>query len=397
MTDILCLSMSPATDWFGRGTSATTRSGANRNRHVLEGLLRHRAVGRIISVDFLPINFKKAIRQYTDGVLRPIGVPVRRSLFSTLSQVNDRLFVLSTVTSVLSRRLLLSLLRETLFHLGVRDHWLWSYHPFFPDLMGTTGESVAVFDTVDNWAAHPVYAGYRERLERSYRTIGDRANVIFTVNDGLHGLFPGHHRVLTVPNGVDLEHYRRPTAAPADVQFTQATGPIVVYEGVMQRRVDFDLIATLARMRPNYQFLFIGPVWPDADVASVQAMPNVQFLGPRSYDALPAYLTHSTVGIIPHRIDQFTASMDPLKLYEYLASGVPVVTTAVAGSGRFKRFVHVADGASDFARALDEAIVDAERSDRDAIRTVVKDASWDRRVADMVTFIDRSAAPTADS
>src|SRR5205085_12022597 len=132
--------------------------------------------------------------------------------------------------------------------------------------------------------------------------------------------------------------------------------------------VDVVLVAVLARARPNWSFVLLGPV--GTDTSAVRGLDNVTLLGPRSYDALPAYLAAMDVGLIPFKQDRVTYHADPIKAYEYLAAGLPIVATDMPALRRLANIIRLADSPQSFLNQIGAAIA-AGRAAHDAERRAV--------------------------
>jgi glycosyltransferase involved in cell wall biosynthesis len=172
------------------------------------------------------------------------------------------------------------------------------------------------------------------------------------------------------PNGVDLAAYRRDSPAPARLP----AEPFAVYVGSVQSRVDLELLATVAKEVP---VVVAGP----ADEASAEVLRStpLTWLGPIDVALVPGLLQRAAVGLLPHRVDAFTASMDPMKLLEYLAAGLPVVSTPLPGTGLSTQ-VRVAGDADAFCSAVREAI--GQR--RGGVDPAVVDRDWSVVAGDLL-------------
>jgi glycosyltransferase involved in cell wall biosynthesis len=140
----------------------------------------------------------------------------------------------------------------------------------------------------------------------------------------------GAERAVTlVTNGVDVARYRRPAPRPDDLP----AGRLALYVGTLHAdRLDVDLTARSAQaLAPDARLVLLGPDALSAADRDRLHHAGAVLLGPRPYARVPAYLQHADVLVVPHVVSPFTESLDPLKLYEYLAVGRPVVSTAVAG------------------------------------------------------------------
>jgi len=125
-----------------------------------------------------------------------------------------------------------------------------------------------------------------------------------------------------LPNGVDFEHFAKQTSLP--YEYEKIPPPRIIYVGAIREWFDVKLLANAARSLPQYSFILIGDIL--IDISLIKELPNVFFLGPRDFSEIPAYIQHCQVGIIPFKVNRLTNSIHPIKLYEYFACGLPVVS-----------------------------------------------------------------------
>lgn len=157
-------------------------------------------------------------------------------------------------------------------------------------------------------------------------------------------------------NGVDLDHFRN---IPEKVEFSrefqavlQRNRKIVGYYGALAQWFDYTLLEHTARMLPDVSFVLIGKIYDGSFYRSgVQQLPNVFFVGAVPYAQLPAYAARFDVCMIPFRVNSITNATSPLKLFEYMAIGKPILTTAMHENAKY-RSVHIAGNAEDFAAKL---------------------------------------------
>jgi UDP-galactopyranose mutase len=194
---------------------------------------------------------------------------------------------------------------------------------------------------------------------------------------------------------VDGEHFaqaRRPQVDPED----QATlrRPRLGFYGVLDERLDTDLIERVADLRPQWEFVLVGPV-AKIDPASLPRRPNLHYLGPKTYAELPTYLAGWDVALIPFARNQATRFISPTKTPEYLAAGRPVVSTSirdVAEPYEGQRLVWIADSPDEFVAAAEAAMRDdgvARQSRADAFLATM---SWDTTWAAMDRLVAEHAA-----
>lgn len=224
------------------------------------------------------------------------------------------------------------------------------------------------FDAVDDWRGHPVAERVGPRVEQGYRAAADLD--LSTANsprlaERLHADFGLTCTVVT--NGVDLDAFASPAGAPDGLP----SRPFAVYVGVVQERVDVDLLCALAAAGP----LDVVVAGPATDAALDQLRRSQAIvLGSVPHELVPGLLRRAAVGLVPHHVNEFTTSMDPMKLLEYLAAGLPVVTTPLPGVSDLSRRVLVADGVAEFVSAVREA------NDLGVLRgpdPAVRDRDWD--------------------
>jgi glycosyltransferase involved in cell wall biosynthesis len=189
-----------------------------------------------------------------------------------------------------------------------------------------------------------------------------------------------------VPNAVDVSRWR--DAVP-DPSLANLRRPRVGYAGSLQARVDGGLIGRLATLVPEATFVIAGRAMSAFWHHPLGLPANVRLIGNVPFPRMPAVLAAMDACIVPHVVDGFTASMDPLKLYEYLAAGRPVVSTVASPNPRLAPHVRVARGAAAMADALREEIDGDSPAKREARRGAVAGDTWDARAATVIETLER--------
>jgi len=187
----------------------------------------------------------------------------------------------------------------------------------------------------------------------------------------------GPQQTLLIPNGVETEHFSSPHPIPAE--YASIPAPRAVFVGTIAEWFDPDLVMTVARALPNVSFVIIGP--GKDRIARIGGLANVHVLGPRPYASVPAYMQHADIGLIPFSrigMEDFVDDINPLKLYEYMAAGLPVVSTPIGQAVASGAPMHVAKSAAEFAeavRGLTGASKDASRE-----REFAASFDWSRQL-----------------
>lgn len=216
-----------------------------------------------------------------------------------------------------------------------------SAHPLWNPLLTRLGADRTAFDAVDDWRGHPLAARAGARIDRGYRAARD-ATVVTANSAPLAARLAADYQLdaTTVPNGVSLDAFTHPGAAPSGLPAV----PFAVYVGVVQERVDIELLLALAG--DGIPLVVAGPAPPE--IAAVLERAGATVLGPVPYREVPGLLCRAAVGLVPHRVNELTTSMDPMKVLEYLAAGLPVVSTPLPGMDALSPRVVVAEDRAAF-------------------------------------------------
>lgn len=383
MKTLLMLNMSFAYDW--------DRGIVNRNYHVLQQAIQSSRWERIISVDFFPFTWKKKVK----FLLRDKPwKKTEQTIANGWTWSIERSPAHDSVVRV--KALSVSQLPNILGTLGVdvaSDEdtlTVWSYNPLATEVYEQFPNAMHVFDAVDNWLEHGSYGRQQEQLTDGYETIRQYATVIFTVSQAMVDFFGKRERVVYVPNGVDIDFFSAGTCGhPA---LAGLKGPVIGYHGNIQSRINFTLLQYLIDKHADYQFVLAGFVWKEVakQIKALEKRANVTVIREIPYYELPNIIACFDVAIIPHVIDRFTQSMNPLKLYEYLAAGKPVIATAVAGVEQFGDLVTLAISPEDFSKGIEEAIQNESVEMMERRMQAVVTHAWEDRWQLMVDVLDQA-------
>lgn len=292
-------------------------------------------------------------------------------------------------------RLIVRQIRAALRRLPDRPVQLWLFTPDAPELVDLLRPERVLYYCVDDFAA---FSGFDEHLiERLERETVSKSDIVIATSKVLYRERKrDHDNTHLVPHGVDFEHFARaaahPDHAPPD-DLESIPHPVLGYMGLISDYVDLDLLAGAAGARPRWSFVLIGSA--RCETATLEGIANVHLLGPKAYDELPAYLRHFDVGLIPFRMNRLTRAVNPIKLREYLAAGLPVVSSPMAAVLDYQPAVQVATSLDEFIDACDRALamtVDGRAADRQAL---VRIESWRSRVERISTLVTESHEPSA--
>jgi len=267
------------------------------------------------------------------------------------------------------------------------DAVLWYYTPMAlgaaPDHFG---EAMVVYDVMDELAG---FLGAPTALRERERALLDRADLVFTGGPSLFESRKDRHpHVTCFPSGVDAVHFANTRRAEEIDRLPQ---PVIGFYGVIDERLDFDLIAGLADLRPRWTIALIGPVTKIQE-EDLPSRPNIVYLGKRDYADLPSYLACFSAAILPFARNEATQFISPTKTLEYLAAGKPVVSTPI------KDVVDLYGSVVEFGETPSEFVAAIERlwSESPALRQLrlaaglrlVAEHAWDEIAARMRAQID---------
>ena len=283
-----------------------------------------------------------------------------------------------------------TLLKDLFSEFGIEDYILWFYTPMAIDISKVLPPArLVIYDCMDELSAFknaPAAISDKEAL------LFQQADLVFT---GGYSLYESkqklHHSVYAFPSSIDKTHFlkaRSTHTIPFD-QFCVAR-PRIGFFGVIDERFDTGLLNEVALLKPEWQFIIIGPV-VKIDPASLPAAPNIHYLGSKSYEELPVYLAGWDAAMIPFARNEATRFISPTKTPEYLAGGIPVVSTSIrdvinpyAGLG----LVYIADEPNEFIKGIEWAL--DNRNDPQWLHAVddfLANISWDITWVEMMLLI----------
>lgn len=318
-----------------------------RNQHLVAALLRAGTVRRVLFVEppADPTSDLAARRRPRLGAgLRPEpagAAPGRLWLYQPTKPLPRRLDPSFDVRRARA-------VRRAARRAGLVDPVIWVNDPSLARLLDVATGRV-LYDVTDDWLAADSPPRTLARTVEDEAALLDRATAVTVCSPHLAAVKGARRPVTLVTNGVDVARYRRQAGRPADLP----DGPVALYAGTLHAdRLDVALTCRAAEALTGLgRVVLLGPDALEAPDREALHRAGAVLLGARPYDEVPAYLQHAEALVVPHVVSPFTESLDPLKLYEYLAVGRPVVSTPVAGF-RDAPTSHVTLATEDFPQAL---------------------------------------------
>lgn len=297
----------------------------------------------------------------------------------------------SPFVRVFNRNMLKFALRRFLRKYSFGKPMIWTYHPFMLDAIEGIVTGPIVYHCVDDLSAVPGIDS--ENFKSEERRLLKVAKTVFTTSKVLEGLCSVYNgNVHNFQNVVDMEHFGQaldsgPT--PKDLELIPI--PRLVYIGALSNyKVDFKLLYDVADQKPDWHFILIGEEIEGQSnqiVRRLKNLSNVHFLGYRPYQILPDYLRGMNVALLPTLINDYTRAMFPMKYFEYLAAGVPVVSTQLDFTRQHRDGLVVADGVDEFIQGIEWQLSRGRLSTQEAY-SFVTDNTWGARLKKMLKIVE---------
>ena len=333
---------------------------------------------------------------------------------SSVRQISRNLFVFRyPAWAPMSGRFPLDWLTRTARQLSVRNAVrklqmsqpiVWFSRPDMVDLINEIPSAcLLVYHVVDEYTA---YSGCtlvsRRRTEELEKEMMPLVDLVIVSSQKLYDAkSPFNTHTYLVPNAMDYQAYTAALAdprLPGDLQAIK--GPRLGYSGLISDKLNLNMLKELARENPQWSLVFLGEARVYDQTESWQtllAMPNIHYLGFIEISELPHYLKGFDVGLMPYAQNRQTQYISPLKLYDYLAVGLPIASVDIPAVREFSPYVHLADSPQDFAQAVRAALADTTPERRQVRRNMAAQHTWEARVEQLSDLIQAQLAAKASN
>ena len=272
--------------------------------------------------------------------------------------------------------------------LGMDRFQMWTFMPTTAPLVPYLKPDKLIYYCVDEWSAFTFLNS--QLMEQMEQSLIRQSDLVIASAEKLYAtkrhLNPETH---LVSHGVDSEHFAKAQAASTEVavELRQTKHPVIGFWGLIGEWIDLDLIRYMAERRPDWSIALIGKA--DVSCAVLKGLANVHLIGSRSYESLPRFAKGFAAAILPFKVNRLTENVNPIKLREYLAAGLPVVSTALPEVKQYDGVVRIGHTRDEFveqvAAAVREAGPAAVRKRMDA----VSHESWDARVEHISRLVEQ--------
>jgi glycosyltransferase involved in cell wall biosynthesis len=283
--------------------------------------------------------------------------------------------------------------RSTLQNLGFKKPIIWLSYPTMGHFIDLIGPKLSIYHVVDEYSEY-LKANKKKMLEWEKQIFG-KADIVIVVSEKLLKAKKKYHsNVHLIPNGVDFDKYEAAIKSSNDVpeDISGLHRPILGYSGLISYRLDLNLIKKTARKFPEWSIVLIGTIDDrgcEDEIAQLLQIPNVYFLGMKPIDLVPHYIVAFDASIIPYSQNGEVENLSPLKLYDAMAAGKPVVTTDFPAAHEFKDLIYINDTHDQFIRSIELALCETDESKYHDRIHAASENTWD----DRITQISKIIAP----
>jgi glycosyltransferase involved in cell wall biosynthesis len=271
-------------------------------------------------------------------------------------------------------------------HFDIQNYVAWYYTPMAFPFTRNLNPALTVFDCMDELSA---FAFAPTELKELESELLQRSDVVFTGGNSLYESKKNkHHNIHSFPSSIDKKHFMQ--ARKLRRQPLKTDKPTIGFFGVIDERMDLSLLEGIATLRPNWNFVIIGPV-VKIDPATLPKQENIIYMGGKSYQELPKYIANWNIAMIPFALNESTKFISPTKTPEYLAAGLPVISTAirdVVDPYGINGLAYIIDTPEEFIKAAEHQL-STNRYD-EWIKDVdhfLAENSWDNTFAKMAGII----------
>jgi glycosyltransferase involved in cell wall biosynthesis len=233
--------------------------------------------------------------------------------------------------------------------------------PIIADLIGQFDEALSIYFCLDDYS---LFSGAFKSIGYLELKLMNKIDVVFSISEKLlNTRIPKSGNSIFLPQGVDIDHFT--ITDSKNNNLTESSTKVIGFFGLLSTWVDIDLLVKCAKAYKDYEFLIIGK--SEQRIDDLVRQPNVNYLGAVPYEKLPGIAKRFDVGLIPFLVNDLTIAVNPIKLIEYFALGIPVVSTSLPEVKKFKELVFIADNEEKFIEYISNAI-DDNNPDRNNLR-----------------------------
>ncbi|MBT3278811.1 MAG: glycosyltransferase [Phycisphaerales bacterium] len=283
----------------------------------------------------------------------------------------------------LNRWLLRRALRRAIKRFGSGEVDVWSFAPDVEYALDALSPSRVVYYCVDDFAH---FSGYdTQQILRDEEALARRADLVITTSKPLLDTKASWNpNTILIPHGVEYDHFASANQATPPEALTAIAQPRFGFFGLIRDWIDLELLVEVARRQPAWQFVLLGD--STEDLSAAKSLSNVHCVGPVPYADLPAWCAGFDVGLIPFKRNELTEAVNPIKLREYLAAGLPVISSRLPEVVEYDQWVEFADTPDEFIAAAERALARTP-AQHAAAQEAMRSETWEAKLAEIESHL----------
>ncbi|MFZ5917468.1 MAG: glycosyltransferase [Chloroflexota bacterium] len=293
-------------------------------------------------------------------------------------------------------------LQRAIRELGISQPIVWFYHPKWIEMVPRFSQArLRLYHVIDEYSSYQGKSEARRSREAEWeKEMLAQVNAVIVVSEKLYEAKHAYNsHTFIVPNGVNYQAYSEALAVPdLPSELETIPPPRLGYLGLVGDKLDLSILKNLAQENPAWSLVFLGPTNVNAQAQTwqaLQAMPNVYYLGSVGVSQVPHYVKGFQVGLMPYLQDYHAETISPLKLYDYLAAGLPIASMDIPAAREFQSHIHLAETPAHFAQAVRDALANTAPERYQARRNLASQHTWQartERISDLIqTLLDEGS------
>ncbi|MDF2839630.1 MAG: glycosyl transferase family 1 [Clostridia bacterium] len=283
-------------------------------------------------------------------------------------------------------------IKQQVRKLGFENSILWTYMPNSADIAGRLKEDFLIYDCIDE---HAEYGGFikKETVNKMEADLLRKSDLSFVTVQGLYDAKVQYNSNMhIIPNGANVELFMECQKESTKIaeEMTRIPHPIVGFLGVIQPCIDTELLEKIAKAHPEWSVVLIGPLTAGVSIESLLKHSNVYHLGRKNPEELPSYMKAFDICLNPFKINNLTLNVSPLKFFEYLATGKPVVSVDMPGVHGYEDIIYIGKDHENFIEEVERALEEDSPERIEKRLEAAKQNSWEARTNCMLKLLQQN-------
>jgi teichuronic acid biosynthesis glycosyltransferase TuaH len=380
------------------------REGARgRDLHLIKGFIEHSQVNKILMIN-RPCSLAEIVK---NGVKKfpEYGLEIESNDDYRLSKISDKMYTLDFFVkdivgpilmrrrwwaNILCKRNIEKIISNTI-NKYLNKPLCIAFNPFAYKIIKKLDFKKIVYDIFDDFSEHPrLNTIEKKTAAKGMEFLIQSANTIVTVSEEFKEKVSHHSNVNIILNGFS-SNFLSSIEGEKPNDLMKINNPIIGYSGRISKRIDVRLIKELVEHFRDVNFVFIGEIYDKSWISPLNNYQNVHFLGAKRNEDLPNYFQFFDVAIVPHFVNNFEKAGNSIKVFEYLAAGVPVVSTNIGGLDEFKHVVDICLDTKQFKSSIRKYLdnkMSRSKENKEKRKATVAVHTWESKATDFVKIIE---------